>query len=304
MKKEFIYEGTVMGGVFSVTLIGEDREEALTMFQILHDEAKRYERMFSRFLPESELSRLNRARRAQVSDEVFAVVAHGVELYERTHGATNMLVSIKRFGYDEDISEVLGKERTADTSYAYNTNMTDLVLDKETRTITLAEGQEIDVASFLKGYVAEELAQMARGFSGVIVNLSGDIFVSGYDAQQEPFVFEIENPHDGETLRTFSLLHGAIATSGSYRRYWSVAGEPVHHVLNARGEKNPDTDAISTTVIAPKGYEADGFATAGLVLGTERGAELLLSEGFHYLFVRKDGSLVSTFVQERQLLSL
>lgn len=291
MKKEYIFEGEVMGGTFAVTLISEEQEKARAMFEILHQEARRYERIFSRFMPDSELSLLNARKSMEVSHEMFTVLLLGKELYKRTGGACNMLVSARRLGYDRDIAEVRGAKRSTAFDDSYNIQVDTLELIEEARAVKLQPGQEVDVASFLKGYVAHKLADQARAFSGVIVNLSGDLFVRGVDEYNAPFVFEVENPQTGDVLCTFPLTQGAIATSGSYRRYWNIEGRRTHHILDERGKGNPTHNVASVTVVASQGYEADGFATAGFVLGSEAGREFLTTEGLSFLYVLEDGTI-------------
>lgn len=287
--KEFEFHDRVMGCDFSVSLIMANEQEAAARYARMLETARAYDAQFSRFIPESELSRLNATRSLRVSEVLLTVLLLGRELYEKTDGAFNPLVDISRYGYDADIAVVAGSERTLATNTPYDTDFASVSIDEATRTITLQEGQSLDVGGYLKGYCAERLATLEDGVAGVIVNLGGDMFTRGVDAEGAPFAFEIEHP-SGEVAARFTYADGAIATSGSYKRAWTTEGKAVHHLLDASGRKNPDTDIVSATVLASTGADAEGYATAAFVLGSPRASQFLVSRGAAYYFILKDGS--------------
>ena len=57
-----------------------------------------------------------------------------------------------------------------------------------------------------------------------------------------------------------------------------------------------DNDLASVTVLAPTAMAADGWATALMVLGRERGAALAGSLGLRAVFVTNDGEVVASEV--------
>lgn len=291
MVEEFLFEERVMGCTFSVSLIESDRARATRTFAHMFQKAQEYEAEFSRFIPESTLSKLNREKYALVNREFLNVIGIGKILHERTAGVFNILNDISRFGYDADFSVIEGKNRTPRSTEHYSTDMQTLVVDTERSSIALGSTQAIDVGGFLKGYVAEHLARLAPEAQGVIVNIGGDIFARGSDADGEPFSFEIENPVRPLEPISFVTSGGGIATSGSYKRAWKLHGKPFFHILGKEGIDNPETDIVSATVCAPTGHEAEAFATTALVLGSEQAVPLLEEEGFSYALIHSDGTL-------------
>jgi thiamine biosynthesis lipoprotein len=89
-------------------------------------------------------------------------------------------------------------------------------------------------------------------------------------------------------IARLSLTRGGVATSGDYRNVRRVGSRVVSHVIDPRTGYPIDHDLASATVIAPTCAEADGLATATMVLGPIEGLELLESlEGVEgYLLVR------------------
>ncbi len=288
--REFEYQEYIMGGNVSISLVVGDRAVADAVAARMFARARAADAQFSRFRPESELSLLNQERSRTVSPRFMELFLLGRELHRRSAGIFNPLVDISRFGYDADVRDVKGKDRTGtNPTIPYDIDLDAVEVESSGR-ITLTEGQRLDFGGFLKGHVAEEMAKEAEELSGVIVNLGGDIFTRGTDADGEPFVFAIDHPHDPDADIRFTLRDAAIATSGSYNRYWKYRGKPFFHILDRSGKHNPQTDLISATVIAPRGCDADAFATVAFILGSREGARVLDANGFHYYFIRKDGS--------------
>ncbi len=294
MQHEYIYEDRVMGCTLEVSLVMENETEASRAYARMLALARAYDAQFSRFIEDSELSQLNREGERQVTEECRKVLLLGRELYRATRGAFNPLVDISRFGYDADAVHVLGNERAiVGTRAAYDIDFSSVRIGAD-GTVSLSEGQRIDVGGYLKGYVAERLCQEALNASGVIVNLGGDIFTRGRDADGSAFIFSIENPLGDGMPVSFAFEDGGIATSGTYKRRWTVGQKPFHHILDESGVRNPATDVVSATVLAATGHEAEGYATAALVLGMESAAHLLGERGAEYFLIRSDGSSVAS----------
>lgn len=290
--QEYEYERRIMGSDSAVSLIAPSQSVADAAYERMIQIAEEYEARFSRFRPESELSRVNAGGIGRMSPEFMTAVMQARELYEKSRGVFNPLSDISRFGYDEDISVVKGAERTGGEASPYSLDFTVMRIDPQEGTLALAPGQKLDFGGFMKGHTAERMAVAARNCSGVIVNLGGDIYTRGRDQHGVPFVFEVDNPFDPATSIPFYATDAAIATSGSYNRHWKLNGRPFSHILDQSGKQNPTSDLISATVIAPKGREADAFATAAIVLGSVEGGRLLDELGLSYCFIRTDGTVV------------
>lgn len=291
--QEFEFERRVMGSDAVLSIVSTDAKEAARTAAHLFACATDTEERMSRFSDKTELSHLNAERTRRMSPEFLATLRIGVELHTRSHGVFNPLFDISRFGYDADISVVKGASRTGSKHLdPYNTNMEDMIVDAGRSTVTLKEGQRLDFGGFLKGHTAELLARNAGDVPGIIVNLGGDIFTRGRDTDGRAFEFIVENPvHPLETIH-FTYTDGAIATSGPYNRHWTYNGKKYSHVLSDGGRTNPDSGLVSTTVLAPRGADADAFATVALILGEDEGGRVLTEQGFEYCFIRNDGSAV------------
>ena len=290
--KEFDYEKRVMGSEASISIVTTDRAIADATAAMLFEIAENEEARFSRFREGSELSRLNKGRSLTVSKEFMDALLLGKELHRKSAGVFNPLVDISRFGYDADITAVKGSDRTGKETTAYNIDMEAVLISQDTMLVSLQEGQNLDLGGFMKGHTAEKMAKAAINCQGVLVNLGGDIYARGLDAERKPFVFMVENPTNPDGDLSFFATNVGIATSGSYNRHWKLRGTPFFHILDSTGMKNPETEILSATVIARTAAESDALATAVLILGIEKGEKLLEENGCEYCLIAKDGSII------------
>ena len=88
-----------MGTDFSLSIVCHDKELSDAQAQATIQKIADYEARFSRFLPESELSRLNREKDMVVSPLFLEVVDTAYKLFVQTKGIFNPLVQIERLGY-------------------------------------------------------------------------------------------------------------------------------------------------------------------------------------------------------------
>lgn len=291
--KSYEFEGKLMGSAFAVEIVGMDEAEAKSAFGAARRAGDALEAMCSRFLADSELSRLNEAGEAKVSPEFFALAALAQTLSEETGDAFNPLVQIARFGYDEDLSAVAGRERKARTG-GYSASWDDVAFDPEIPAIALGPGQALDFGGFLKGHAAEILARgiVTLGASGALVNIGGDIYGAGCDADGEPFSVAIFDPIAGDDRFVMRAADGAVATSGTYRRKWRVDGATRSHILDGEGREAADGGLASASVAHESGARAEALATAAMVLGPEDAPPLLAHAGAtEWILIGEDGSI-------------
>ncbi len=281
-----------MGSDLEMSIIVDDEITALRE----HDKALAFgislEKRFSRFLPDSELTLLNTQKSVEVSPEFLDVFLIGRTLYRETKGIFNPLVQIERFGYTKTFVSIEGIAPLEEET-AYDTDMERIIVDEQTRRITLAEGQRLDFGGFLKGYAAEMMTRGMNNVAGAIVNLGGDIFTTGTDIDGKPFLFSVFNPVAESTEVSIPVENAGLATSGTYRRAWETKRGRKHHILSGNGQDNPETDVISATVISTDGFRSDAYATTAIVLGSIDAQLFLKVCGAQFVLITTSGSLIS-----------
>lgn len=89
----------------------------------------------------------------------------------------------------------------------------------------------------------------------------------------QPWPLGVQSPFGEQLLGKIRLAEGAVASSGHYRRYLTIAGRRFSHIIDPRTGW-PVKAPASVTVIAGDALTADALATAITVLGGEAGLAL------------------------------
>jgi len=154
---------------------------------------ERLEARWSRFRPESELTRVNTAGGAPVvvSSDTFALVARAVDAWRSTGGRydPSVLAALEAAGYDRSFDALVREadadaDADADAAPVAAPGCAGVVLDPQVRSVRLPAGVTIDLGGIGKGYAAdlvsdELLAEPGARWRGVVVNLGGDLRARG-----------------------------------------------------------------------------------------------------------------------------
>jgi thiamine biosynthesis lipoprotein len=272
----------------------------------LRDRIVDLEARWSRFRPDSEISRLNRAGGAavRVSAETRALVRHAVEGWEATCGLFDptVLGDLERAGYDRSFEEL--EHRHADDLPAKPTSRSwlrrgceGIEVDDAAGTVRLPAGVGFDPGGIGKGYAADLVSAeaMAAGAAGVLVDLGGDLRVRGIPPERTGcWRIGIDHPIDDRNLGPVLLADGAVATSTRTRRRWSMAdGRRQHHLIDPLLGRPTDTDVLSASAVAAEGWQAEVLAKAAFVGGPVQGVGLVDRLGGATLVVTADGAITT-----------
>jgi thiamine biosynthesis lipoprotein len=297
--KEFEYNGKAMGTTFSISIVSDSNELADRLAKETEGEISEYEKRFSRFLPDSELSLLNRNKNMVVSETFMKVAQKSRELFSSTKGIFNPLLQIERLGYNKDFSK-LNNFGDMEMEEKYDIDFSSTIIDEKSSRIILGAGQKLDFGGFLKGYLSELLCRKIKKASekiaGVIVNIGGDIYTEGLDAEGKKFIFNIYNPITKKDDILVPVCDQALATSGTYKRNWKKSGLVVHHILDVSGTENPDSDVVSSSVIHDNGGKAEAYAKVFISLGVEKAIKILADDNIKFVIIKKDGEIIKNII--------
>lgn len=250
------------------------------------------ERRFSRFLPGSEVSQLNRADdpttvSAELLELLLRARAHSIDtqgIFEPAVGT-----AMRASGYDRSFSPG-GLDLDAPPHAAPSARVAMLEIDEEHRRVRRPPHVEVDLGGFLKGLTADRAAALASG--AVIVDAGGDAVLRGAPPGDHGWTVEIEDPHDqARTIGTMVVRDQAVATSAANRRRWRRGGQTMHHLIDPRTHAPAHTDLAQATVLAPTAELADVMAKVAFVLGAERAARELTRRGLSAVLVLDGGGI-------------
>ena len=170
-----------------------------------------------------------------------------------------------------------------------------ITIDHDARTLTKVDpAVTLNVSAIAKGYGIDNLSSglSQAGYRNYMVEIGGDLFASGQTAQGRAWSLGVERPTDGSrgVLHIVSLTGQGMATSGDYRNYYEEDGIRYSHILDPRTGKPVTHNTASVSVIAENATLADGWATALLAMGSERGMDVADRLGLKAIFIdRVDG---------------
>ena len=188
------------------------------------DEFRRLESLLSRFQPDSELSRLNRAGELSVGPELLELAELAVAARERTAGRFDPTVhdAVAAAGYDRSFELIDGSGgRPAAARPRCGGRVG---VDRAAARVTLEPGYRLDLGGIAKGWAADRVLALLREAGPALVNAGGDVAVAG-----RPWPVGVDTP-DGTI--TLELDRGGLATSGRDRRRWRQQGQERHHLID------------------------------------------------------------------------
>ena len=262
----------------AITLQAFAPEQAcLAAFERVRKGARRFERLFSRTLPHSDISRLNRAEgipieisrdTADLLECALSYCANSDGRFDITMGAAVQLWDLRRA-----IIPSQNELREAVTHVDWRGVR---VWEKGGRHFAqLTDPQAaVDVGGIAKGWIADRFmnALVEAGLENFLINLGGNVVAHGEKPGGAAWNIGIRDPrNEGAIVGAVPLRDASAVTSGIYERCCEVDGKFYHHILSPETGMPVETDAAGATVIADRSVDAEGYSTTLLALGTARG---------------------------------
>ena len=252
----------------------------LAPFEALVHEA---ERRYSRFLPDSALSRLNRER-TSADPALAAVVRHALAMHEATGGAFDVRVgaALSAAGYDRTFERIAELDaRSGASVLTFTPPLAALRIDMRGDEIRLDGPGTLDLGGIAKGWTVDRVAEALEraGCRDYLVDGGGDIRAAGCDERGEAWRVGV-----GEGLAA-RLLDAAVCTSSTRHRRWRAAGEDAHHIIDPATGAPSRHAVVEAVVVARDATLADILATT-LIASPERGLASLAAYEAEALLLR------------------
>lgn len=293
--------GLTMGTSYTVELAAPIGDAARTeLAQLIDAELAAINRSMSTYDPRSELSAFNRRedlRWVPASSGLLEVLDNASRISTATQGAFDVtvgpLVDLWGFGPQFGTRRVPDDEEIARVreSVGYRHVHIDLsagaIRKRHSRT-------QVDLSAIAKGYGVDRVAMILdrQGIGDYLVEIGGELRARGVTAAGRPWRVGIERPVEGRHVvgEIVLLENRAIATSGTTQDFFEQDGRHYSHCIDPATARPVAHPPMAVSVVADTTMEADGWATALLVLGPEHGYALAQARGLAVLFVTASGS--------------
>ncbi len=261
-------------------------ENARALIQWAASETWRIEEKYSRFRSDSVLSQINQqAGQWQTLDmETLSLLNFADECWRLTDGMIDITVGtyLKHWHFDSNTRpppRKLLKQLAASVGWEK--------IQLQQGNLLLPEGMQLDLGGIGKEYAVDAVAlalaaKLAEG--GIMVNFGGDLMAIRAKLDQSPWTVGIENiVADESAVKVISLFRGAIATSGSTKRYAvDKRGRPLGHILNPKTGWPVAHGPASVTVIADTATQCGMLSTYAMLQG-EQAEDFLQQQDVRFL---------------------
>jgi thiamine biosynthesis lipoprotein len=280
----------VMGTFARIVAAAKEASTARKCIEAGFDEMRRIDSVMSDYKPDSELSKVNReafANPVKVGPELFGILHKSVEFSQLSGGAFDITVGplVDLWRKAGEANSMPDESAVADVKARVGYEK--LILDANAMTVRFAvEGMRLDLGGIAKGYSVDKAVEVMQrnGAIAGMVDSGGNIRCFGKPVNKDAWLIGIQDPgsaglseiETGEVLMVLKLNDMAVATSGDYRRFVTVAGKKVSHIIDTNTGEGAGK-LSSDTIIAKTAVDADALSTAVNVLGPDKGLALIES---------------------------
>lgn len=246
-------------------------------------EVLNFEKRFSRFIVDSELSLLNNSRDTEqkISETMSELLTSAKYYYFKTKGVYDptILGSLEAVGYNQSFDKIIASPKEIDfkelsKKFAARIKMDELEI-KDGRIIAPL-GFKIDLGGIGKGFIVDLLSEkFFSDISNYWISAGGDILSSG---NRE---IGVQNPIKPEENIFYIDTRGrklGIATSGIIKRKGISGNFKWHHLIDPITGLPVINGILSVTVISETATKADILAKTVLIMGEVDGLNFLEQE--------------------------
>lgn len=277
--EKVMFQGETQGTYYAVTYFDRDgRNFQPQVDSILH----KFDLSVSMWVPESIISRINRGDSLVEPDDWFIdIFRRSQTIAGLTEGAFDFtvgpLVNAWGFGFKGKITMDSARVDSLRKLVGYR-----MVRFADGRIIKEKDNIQFDFNAIAQGYAVDVIGEFlaSQGVHNFLVDIGGEVLGKGAKPDGQPWIVGIENPAaDSLSERTLNakvrLTGKAMATSGSYRKYYEENGVRYSHTIDPKTGYPVKHSLLSVSVLADDCATADGFATAFMVMGFEKAKEFV-----------------------------
>jgi len=253
-----------------------------------------WDRLFSRFRPDSDLERVNASsgRPAPVGPTFLAVTRASIAAAHATDGLFDPTLGarIVALGYDRTFAELPVDRIDAGRLAPWSSGAwRSIEIDEAAGTVRVPAGASLDFGGLAKGMAVDAALDLldAHGIGPAAVDAGGDLAVRGTPPSGAAWPIALT---DASGPPIVWITAGALATSSTVRRSWRVGSERRHHLVDPRTGASTDSGLRAVTVVARTARIAEVAAKVALILGPDAGPRFLADRGLAGVVVDEDGA--------------
>lgn len=291
----FVSDGFIQGTTYHIIY-----KYKTSLSRQIDKQLHRFDTSLSAYMAESTISRVNNNQITETDDTLFLnCVRRAFQISELTGGAMDITVSPIvnawgfGFGNKERVSQQLIDSLKQFCGYQKIRIDGNRIIKSDPRiqlnANCLAQGQSVD-------FIAEMFERM--GINDYMVEIGGEVRAKGINAKGKTWRIGVDKPIDDTTAtlnREFqeivALENKSLSTSGNYHKFFIENGVKYSHTISPFTGYPVQSNLLSASIAGPDCITTDALATACMVLGTERAAQMCDTlPGIDYYFIYSDST--------------
>jgi FAD:protein FMN transferase len=272
------FRGVVFGTYYSVSYFSPDGRNYQAEIDSFFSA---FNRSVSYYDLNSVISRINRNETDQTDKIFLAVLQRSLEIARETGGAFDPTVSplVNAWGFGFAHKEEMNQGRIDSLRQLTGYHRVSVV---GSRIVKEDPAIQFDFNAIAKGYASDLAGKLLeeKGIETYMVEIGGDLIARGLKPDGSGWKIGLEQPakdmfEPQEWAFLVEMHNRAVATSGSYRKYYEDGGQRFSHTIDPQTGRPVNHNLLSVSVFADDCMIADGFATAFMVMGLDKAREFV-----------------------------
>lgn len=296
--------GLTMGTSWSVSLVAKPTRSLAHIQSGIQHELDTVVMQMSTWESSSNLSQYNQAESGTwhtLPDEFLYVLQYALDVAKESGGAydptSGALVNV--WGFGPTAKQTQRPDQSILDAALDKVGWQKVLLDSNNKRALQPGGVYLDFSAIAKGFAVDQIARFLAqsGIESYLVEVGGEVRGAGIKPDALPWWVVLEQPlpfHNQQTKLTETViaLHNlSVATSGDYRRYFTVSegNTQAHysHTIDPRTGEPIQHGLAAVTVIHRDCITADAVSTALNVLGAEAGLAFATKHSIPALFITR-----------------
>ena len=284
-------ERIAMGVTCVATVVGTNSHAIAVRCLDLVEE---FESLWSRFIPTSDISRLNNAngQPTLVDERTLTLIHHMIAAHQATDGAYNPTLLPLQIAAGDTHSLINDRSTELLTDSIVFSHLSGIHIFHDGK-VSLPRGMTLDAGGIGKGLAADLILQFAldQGAEGACINLGGDMAINTGDSIG--WDVEIVSPLDPDAiLDIVRIAVGAVATSSLFARQRNSAGITSHLFSDSSAHDTQHT--VGATVMANSAAWSEAWTKYAILSNSTQAFDTLTSTGLAAMLVSADGQITRT----------
>ena len=238
----------------------------------------------STYIPESEISKINKAKKNtsfDLSNEFAFLIKEAIEMNKISRGVFDASLAplINLWGFGAKGRREIPPSHQEIKQAKENVGMDKFSFDGK-KLSKIQDGAELDFSSFAKGHGVDRIVMYLESvqMDDYFVEIGGEVRTR---SQAKVWRIGVEKPLDNDerAVSKVLILNGSLATSGNYRNYYKHGGKKFAHGINFYTGHPVENEIASVSVFhRTSTMKADSWATTLMVSENLAEAKKLIKE--------------------------